>query len=103
MLLAAQPVAYEWSARLSHDDPQRRLVLRRYFLALGALEVGITREVRRGCLGEAEIILVVDEYAERLQPIRRPSLSAEDELLVRGGMFRAVQHHLMHRRDLDEP
>ena len=79
LLLATLPVIGKWSERLSEGDPDRQHALRRYFLALVGLEIGILREIRRGWLAGGQVILVVDEPAEHRRPVRRPRLSVRHE------------------------
>ena len=49
------------------------------------------REVRRGWFADVEVVLVVDEFAETLHPIRRPALSSSTERRVRADMAAALR------------
>ena len=78
-LLELEAVVWRWSIKLGRGDADRIAALRRYLISLAEIEVGLAREIRRGCVAEDEVVLVVDEYAEALHAVRRPPLSAKTE------------------------
>jgi hypothetical protein len=56
--------------------------LQRFLLALAQIQVGLVREVRRGRIENVEVVLLVDEYAETLHAVPRPTLSKRLERQV---------------------
>jgi hypothetical protein len=78
-LLELEPTVRSWSVRLGRGDGKRRALVQRYLLTQAELYVGLVREVRRARLKDMEVILVVDEYAEKLESIWRPRLTTTSE------------------------
>ncbi len=85
-LLELEPVITRWSLRLGNGDGDRVIQLRRYLMTQAELHVGLLREIRRGRVADGEVVLVVDEYAETLQAIRRPPLSTTLERRFRSDL-----------------
>jgi hypothetical protein len=90
MLLELETVVTHWSLRLGHGSGPRIAELRQYLQAMAEVQVGLAREVRRGWVADAEVVLVVDEFAERLHAVRRPILSTRTERRVRDHMAATV-------------
>lgn len=90
-LLELESVVSRWSIKLGRGDADRIGALRRYLISLAEIEVGLAREIRRGWVAEDEVVLVVDEYAEALHAIRRPSLAARTEREFRREIASAVR------------
>jgi hypothetical protein len=91
LLLELEPIVNQWSVRLGNGDGDQIAALRRYLMAQAEVHVGLVREVRRGWFADVEVVLVVDEFAETLHPIRRPALSSSTERRVRAEMAAALR------------
>ena len=84
LIRGAEPTVCQWSLRLSRGDSPRSESLRCYLRVLVEIEVGLVREVRRGWIGDSEVLLLVDEYAETMHTVPRPALTQRAERTVLG-------------------
>jgi hypothetical protein len=73
LLVRLEPVVSRWSARLAHDD-RERVAVREYVRTLAEMQVGLVRVIRRPVTHSPRSMLVVDEFAECVREIARPSL-----------------------------
>lgn len=90
-LLELEPVITRWSLRLGHADGERVALVRRYLMTAAEVHVGLVREIRRGTVADGEVLLVVDEYAETLQAIRRPEIPKSAERRFRSDLVSTLR------------
>jgi hypothetical protein len=92
-LLELEPVVARWTMRFARGRGEHLALVRRYLMTQAEMHIGLVREVRRGKLADSELIVVVDEFAETVRAIQRPSLSATQERRFRNDLEAALRAH----------